>query len=905
MKKNYNQIFNTSIKDDFYKSIIRKVLPILIILITFSNFTFANGGIGYKGIYINNKGTKTWYKAHDVTWSYNGCGNYQFYSAANFDSQNFGSFTSTETLQIAGFAVVGWTDGSDWVAGKLLYKVWNQDNPEPETWSEIYIGNYGNGNGASQVVCSSSNDRVVGYDNGITNINPGAPGTYNFKIQALGRMQWSGGFFNVNDGSEVTATFTITSSVTDQFRSRATGNWNTVESWESSSNGTNWSTSTLVPGAEASSITIITGHTITLDSNPTIKSLTINSGGNFTASDETLRTLTIAKSVAGSSTTLSNSGTWSNGTGGSTVVFTGAPSGGDAVHAISGTIGFQNITINKTGGSSNVGASFGASSSLAETLEIGSGGYISSEPPASYYGPTAILKFNQGSGATYDVNATDNSWSTTEVPNYITVSSGTVNLNAARIATGNLIIDGGVLSLKSDASLTIGGNLTNAVGASGLVINSDQTNTGSLIINGTVSGNATIERYIGAWGTAAQGWHFLSSPVAGQSFQPEFVPNPPTVNEDFYLWDEPGSQWVNSKSGSGPFTFNEGAFGTTFVTGKGYLVSYASNFTKNFVGVPNTSSVSDIALTYTPASAAKGWNLLGNPFPSGLTWNVTAWKPGNTTISGTAKIVKSADASYEDITAGEVIPAMNGFFVYTSASTTLTIPAGSRTHGSDWFKQTSTLSKFILKVIDLDGQTAQKTQLILNPDASAGFDFLYDSEFLPFLAPSLYTVVEGKQLSTNSIPAITGNLLVPVHFVKNNGSNFVLEAENVSAFGTEINLVDKKTGIVTNLNQNPTYSFTSENSDDPARFDLHFGLVGLSEQTQSTQLKAYASNGRLYFPLKGDATLEVIDLQGRKLTQTKMSGTGLTSHPMSLTAGAYIVRLRSETGIQTAKVIVK
>lgn len=486
----------------------------------------------------------------------------------------------------------------------------------------------------------------------------------------------------------------------------------------------------------------------------------------------------------------------------------------------------------------------------------------------------------------------------------VTVASGaTLRINGTNVTVKSLTVNaGGNVEIEPGKSLTITGALANS---GTLRINSDATGTGSLITNGTVSGNATIERYIGAWGTAAQGWHFLSSPVAGQSFQPEFVPNPPTVNEDFYLWDEPGSQWVNSKSGSDPFTFNEGAFGTTFVTGKGYLVSYASNFTKNFVGVPNTSSVSDIALTYTPASAAKGWNLLGNPFPSGLTWNVTAWKPGNTTISGTAKIVKSADASYEDITAGEVIPAMNGFFVYTSASTTLTIPAGSRTHGSDWFKQTSTLSKFILKVIDLDGQTAQKTQLILNPDASAGFDFLYDSEFLPFLAPSLYTVVEGKQLSTNSIPTITGNMLVPVHFVKNNGSNFVLEAENVSAFGTEINLVDKKTGIVTNLNQNPTYSFTSENGDDPARFDLHFGLVGLSEQAQSTQLKAYVSNGRLYFPLKGDATLEVIDLQGRKLTQTKMSGTGLTSYPMSLTAGAYIVRLRSETGIQTAKVIVK
>jgi len=486
----------------------------------------------------------------------------------------------------------------------------------------------------------------------------------------------------------------------------------------------------------------------------------------------------------------------------------------------------------------------------------------------------------------------------------VTVADGaTLRINGTNVTVKSLTVNtGGNVEIEPGKSLTVTGALANS---GTLRINSDASATGSLITNGTVSGNATIERYIGAWGTATQGWHFLSSPVAGQTFQAEFVPNPPTVNEDFYLWDEPGSQWVNSKSGSGPFTFNVGVFGTTFVTGKGYLVSYASNVTKNFIGVPNNSDVSDIALSYTSTSAAKGWNLLGNPFPSALTWNIETWKPGNSTISGTAKIVKSADASYEDITAGEVIPAMNGFFVYTSASTTLTIPAGSRTHGSDWYKQTGTLSKLILKVIDLDGQTAQKTQLILNPESTSGYDFQYDSEFLPFLAPSLYTLVEGKQLSTNSIPAVTGNMVVPVHFVKNNGLNFVIEAENVDVFGTEVNLVDNKTGQITNLNQNPAYSFTAENGDDPARFDLHFGVVNLPEQTQTTQLKAFVSNDRLYFPLMGDATLEVIDLQGRKLMQTKMSGTGLTSHPMSLTAGAYIVRLRSETGIQTAKVIVK
>lgn len=176
-----------------------------------TNILLGNGGIGYKGIRLNLNGTQSWYKVHSPTWSYNGCGNYQFNSAPDFNSQNLGTFNVTQTLQIVGYAVVGWTDNSDWVAGKLQYKIWKVGDSEPSSWTEISVGNYGNCSGASQVVCSSGTDRVVGFDNGTINIQPGSVGTYNFKVSALGRMQFNCGEFNPNDGSEVTATFTITS----------------------------------------------------------------------------------------------------------------------------------------------------------------------------------------------------------------------------------------------------------------------------------------------------------------------------------------------------------------------------------------------------------------------------------------------------------------------------------------------------------------------------------------------------------------------------------------------------------------------------------------------------------------------------------------------------------------------
>ena len=230
----------------------------------------------------------------------------------------------------------------------------------------------------------------------------------------------------------------------------ANGDWNTSSTWLNST----------IPPVDA---TVTIDHNVTLNTNVTLSKLTINSGKTFTASDSSPRTITFNKSTSGTEQTLINNGTWANGTGLSTVSFSGSPSSGDAVHQITGTNGFQNILIEKTGGASNVGASFGSGSVVSGTLEIGNGGYVATAPPSGFYDTDAILKFDQGASANYDVNPGDFSWSSSEVPNNITISSGTVSLNSDRSAPGNLLIDGGSLNLNA-TTLTIQGNWTRSSG---------------------------------------------------------------------------------------------------------------------------------------------------------------------------------------------------------------------------------------------------------------------------------------------------------------------------------------------------------------------------------------------------------------------------------------------------------
>ena len=56
---------------------------------------------------------------------------------------------------------------------------------------------------------------------------------------------------------------------------------------------------------------------------------------------------------------------------------------------------------------------------------------------------------------------------------------------------------------------------------------------------------------------------------------------------------------------------------------------------------------------------------------------------------------------------------------------------------------------------------------------------------------------------------------------------------------------------------------------------------------------------------RGEATLDIFDLQGRSLEHTKVIGHGLASRAIHLPAGTYVVRLLGNHLVQTTKVFVK
>jgi len=567
----------------------------------------------------------------------------------------------------------------------------------------------------------------------------------------------------------------------------------------------------------------------------------------------------------------------------------------------------NNLTLNLSG---TINAAYkvtlGSPLTVNGMLTLSSGFILSGGTNLLTYGPAGILKYD---GSIY-TSTSDTVFPASNGPHSVIIQSASasgLSLHANRTIDGDLTIaNGQIFSIPVAVQLTVSGILTNNAGSTGLVINSDATGTGSLLQN-NAGVYASFKRYIPQWSDDAHGWHFLSSPVQSQPIQPEFVPGtvPIGTSQDFYSWDEINGQWFNSKDLTGNWV---SVFETNFEPGKGYLTAYQNDVTKTFSGELTAYDVPRPSLTYTPGpnytgDITPGWNLLGNPYSCAITW-FSGWSTSN--IDGVAKIWKESTASYIDVNAGGIIPATQGFMVQvlSASGESLTIPLTARTHDAQpWYKLSGNPT---IKLIahNPGAKTAQESVVYFNTQALTGFDPGFDSHFLPGYAPAFYSLKGNDKLSTKVLPVLDGETTVPFSFVKTAGSEFSIEAAQIENFAGQVYLTDLKLDYTQNLNENPVYNFTAADGDDPARFLLSFGHVGIGEKSRDNPV-IYTYENNLYLVNPGNARLEVFSLTGQQLLISEINNPGLHKVTLGFPTGYYVVRLTTGAKVVVTKVFIQ
>jgi len=523
--------------------------------------------------------------------------------------------------------------------------------------------------------------------------------------------------------------------------------------------------------------------------------------------------------------------------------------------------------------------------------------------------------------STNDWNNTGN-WDLAELPGVycdaIIPINAVVNVSSYLTAESkNLLIEtGAVLTIEPGKTLTVNGTLTNIAGISGLIMKSDINGTASLKHN-TANVSASFERFMNDtdWTNWADGWHFISSPVAAQAFSPNFTVDPVT-DYDIYAWYEPSNLWANYKNSTEPPTWatantiNNGLSNNSsnFLAGKGYMVAYNYPAVKVNSGILNVADITiqDLTLTGT-SNTNRSWHLLGNPFSCALTWDAGSdWNFTN--IAGVVKIWNETLQAYSDLTSTPAtsIPATNGFMVQVSSGTgSLTLPAIKRDHSTQaFYKNTIAIPRIVLTAAPFDRSSGQQATICFIPEATDSFDLAFDSDFLPGFAPMFYSLAAENKLSTNALPEISTGLTIPFGFVKTEGDAYVIEMiENNE--GYQVFLSDIKTNMMHELSAEPVYFFTSEMNDDPNRFALLFKPVGVGEKHESSKLNAWVYGNQLYAQIEsGNTLLEIFDLQGRLLQSISVSSIGLYTQKVNIPSGTYVIRTICESNIQSAKISV-
>ncbi|MEI6679114.1 MAG: lectin-like protein [Mariniphaga sp.] len=512
----------------------------------------------------------------------------------------------------------------------------------------------------------------------------------------------------------------------------------------------------------------------------------------------------------------------------------------------------------------------------------------------------------------------------------VIIPSGTTYQPMADVTSAvcnNLTINtSAILTIGAGQALTVSGTLTKSAGTAGLILQSDATGTASLI-NGSTGVQATVNRYITGHDSA---WHFLSTPVSAQAINGTWLPTGTLpvaygngTKYDLYVWNEPTSCWIYKLNTTAVVNWTTVHPGANFVVGRGYLYSVLeTNPTKTFAGTLNTGDLNFAitSTTATPENSFKGFNLVGNPYPSSVDWKGAGWSrsscllnPGSgydmwiyNPIVGNYGVYNSSDGTgigTNSVT--QYIAPMQGFFVRASSSGNLGFSNALRVHNgaSDWKSATIDPNQFSVVVKSAADHMSDEARLLFGyhenqPGAAKLFSPVAT-------APSLYLPAGGLNYTVRYLTDTIDNPVVPVMFKPGVNGTYTLQCNFEPTKFETVLLEDLKTQNIQDLKISPAYQFSATVSDVANRFALHFAPI---TTTSLKELPGKITTDGLHIFIdltfvSGPTEVMVYDVLGRKLYEQQVPGETITTLNFNAGRQLLLVKLQNPQGSLCRKII--
>ena len=371
------------------------------------------------------------------------------------------------------------------------------------------------------------------------------------------------------------------------------------------------------------------------------------------------------------------------------------------------------------------------------------------------------------------------------------------------------------------------------------------------------------------------GWNLIASPLAAD-INPENVDGMTTNNFDLYQFNQAADmEWENWKSQEN----NGDHYHFDLTNGRGYLYANSRNDTLTFTGVPYSGN-GEIRLTRTEGVEFPGMNLVGNPFP------VTAYIDYDYyTMNDSATAL--VPVNFDGI---KSIEAMEGIFVeaeHDGDTLTFTTTAPENT-GKGLVLNLSQGRGIVDRAIVRFGEGRKLHKFTLNENCT-----------------KMYIPQEGEDFAVVR-SRNAGEVTVSFEPAEDGIYSISVDAENLVV--RSLILTDKVERVDIDMLRTPSYQFKAATTDPADRFVLSYktGTNQFKELFMANEKSSdfgNFNNGSWMIDNEGEATLQVIDMNGRVLSSETINGNA--SIHVDVAPGVYMLRLINGETVKVQKMVVE
>jgi hypothetical protein len=673
-------------------------------------------------------------------------------------------------------------------------------------------------------------------------------------------------------------------------------------------NNTNNNGTFIFDGSSAS----IIGSTSTGAGKAYLPNIEINTSGNYSFT----RSLNVRGNWAGSQGTL---------TAGTTTVNMYGTSA-----AISGTAAaFDNLIIR-----SSASVSFPASAEVLVARTFSNGGSVT-------FPSTTTLGLN----GTTAQNIIGNGFTIGGIHTYSNSGGRTITFSAPVTILDFLDVDGTSMTIATGTNLTLNSSvaLTARLGPVGIA----SSITGSVTVETMVPGGTTGWALLGPRGVDGQtiaSWdtYVSSGGTTGLPMTCTLCANHPSVigtgTAAFVSvqgWNEPGGSYTELIA-TDPLTPGVGIWA---YVGDGFQNT-------NPLKLINTGTLKTglVSIPLTAAGPQLGFNLVANPYPSPISWNLVMSNVNN--IFNVNDAIYAFDANsgaYTQFVAGfgtpgapsgidDVIAGGQGFYIEAPGGGSIEFEEShkvtSNTSSNPLIRGASTASigqTFRLKIVGINDH--DEAGFRIHGNATADFDKKYDAKKI-FQSPgyvgypgaySKYTTISSKDdngfdYSIQSLPPLTNALNIPLLARVSTTGSYTISAFDFQDFAMCVGLIDKLDNSYHDLRLSP-YVFTISDTTSTPRFELvlckdeSLNAVGISEATESNSIfitqDALGAYVKTVFEKNTKATISVFNIIGQKLMKdvTVEGMVTNTALPIELHNQVVIIKVTTDKETVTKKIV--